>query len=106
MVQSNTPVHPVASTSNGHAPLVPDDPSPFASNGHSNGLAPTSTPSPATNGGKGISNGAGGLDAMQYDGDEGFVPLWEGSNLDRREFVRLALQAFQDMGYRCVFCHP
>ncbi|KPV75622.1 uncharacterized protein RHOBADRAFT_13767 [Rhodotorula graminis WP1] len=38
-------------------------------------------------------------DAAQYEGDEGFVPLWEGSNLDRREFVRIALQAFQDMGY-------
>lgn len=41
-------------------------------------------------------------DAAQYEGDEGFVPLWEGSNLDRREFVRIALQAFQDMGYACV----
>ncbi|GAA5843715.1 hypothetical protein JCM9279_000115 [Rhodotorula babjevae] len=38
-------------------------------------------------------------DAAQYEGDEGFVPLWEGSNLDRREFVRIALQAFEDMGY-------
>ncbi|GAA5960544.1 hypothetical protein JCM8115_003216 [Rhodotorula mucilaginosa] len=39
------------------------------------------------------------LDAMEYEGDEGFVPLWKGSNLDRREFVRLAMQAFEDMGY-------
>ncbi|KWU44917.1 WD40 repeat-like protein [Rhodotorula sp. JG-1b] len=36
---------------------------------------------------------------MEYEGDEGFVPLWKGSNLDRREFVRLAMQAFEDMGY-------
>ena len=42
------------------------------------------------------------LDAMEYEGDEGFVPLWKGSNLDRREFVRLAMQAFEDMGYTCV----
>lgn len=42
------------------------------------------------------------LDSMQYEGEEGFVPLYEGSNLDRREFVRLALQAFEDMGYRCA----
>ncbi|BGO89478.1 hypothetical protein NBRC10512_003937 [Rhodotorula toruloides] len=99
MVQSTNPSQPVASTSNGHAPLVSDGSSPFASNGHSNGLASTSSPSPAMNGGKSVSNGTGGLDAMQYEGEEGFVPLWEGSNLDRREFVRLALQAFQDMGY-------
>ncbi|GAA5848214.1 hypothetical protein JCM8547_004446 [Rhodosporidiobolus lusitaniae] len=39
------------------------------------------------------------LDAAQYEGEEGFVPLWEGSNLDRREFVRLALQTFEEMGY-------
>lgn len=28
-----------------------------------------------------------------------FKPLWPGSNLDRREFVRLALQAFNEIGY-------
>lgn len=58
----------------------------------------------ATNGFSSSSNGTvtRTTDAMQYDGDEGFVPLWDGSNLDRREFVRLALQAFEDMGYRCV----
>ena len=44
------------------------------------------------------------LDAMEYEGDEGFVPLWRGSNLDRREFVRLAMQAFEDMGYTYVTC--
>ncbi|GAA6006312.1 uncharacterized protein JCM10292_002643 [Rhodotorula paludigena] len=56
----------------------------------------------ATNGFSSSSNGTvtRTTDAMQYDGDEGFVPLWDGSNLDRREFVRLALQAFEDMGYR------
>ncbi|GAA5862183.1 hypothetical protein JCM3774_004812 [Rhodotorula dairenensis] len=62
-------------------------------NGHSNG-----------HGGAGVADDGSDalpkrLDAMQYEGDEGFVPLWKGSNLDRREFVRLAMQAFQDMGY-------
>ncbi|GAA6062457.1 hypothetical protein JCM10212_005360 [Sporobolomyces blumeae] len=40
------------------------------------------------------------LDSTMYDGEDGFVPLWEGSNVDRRELVRIALQAFEDMGYR------
>lgn len=44
-------------------------------------------------------------DAMDYEeGDTASVvlrkPLWEGSQIDRREFVRLALQAFKDMGYK------
>lgn len=43
-----------------------------------------------------------GRDALAYDGSQGFVPLWQGSQVDRREFVRLALQAFEEMGYACV----
>ncbi|BGP45859.1 hypothetical protein JCM10450v2_001694 [Rhodotorula kratochvilovae] len=82
MVQPPTPVAVLAFT-NGHALL--------SANGH----APTASAS------NGFSAGAeAGRDAAQYDGDEGFVPLWEGSNLDRREFVRIAMQAFEDMGYR------
>ncbi|BGP13752.1 hypothetical protein JCM10213v2_001690 [Rhodosporidiobolus nylandii] len=108
MVQSTTPASsglPGLSTesstpvlSNGHSTA-----SAVALNGHSNGLAAggsgadsgIATPLDGTL----AKNGARTLDAMQYEGDEGFVPLWEGSNLDRREFVRLALQAFEDMGY-------
>lgn len=36
---------------------------------------------------------------MDYEGGVEFKPLWEGSQVDRREFVRLALQAFQEIGY-------
>ncbi|GAA6004705.1 hypothetical protein JCM10207_000988 [Rhodosporidiobolus poonsookiae] len=88
------PVPAVASTS----ALVSNGHSSTASNGHSNGFG-------VGEGDHGhlASDGAAGkkkaLDVMQYEGEEGFVPLWDGSNLDRREFVRLALQAFEDMGY-------
>lgn len=39
------------------------------------------------------------LDSMDYAGDVSFVPAWKGSSLDKREFVRLALQALGEMGY-------
>jgi hypothetical protein len=39
------------------------------------------------------------LDSMDYAGDVDFVPAWKGSSLDKREFVRLALQALGEMGY-------
>lgn len=29
-----------------------------------------------------------------------FKPLWAGSHIDRRELVRLAMQAFEEMGYQ------
>lgn len=50
-------------------------------------------------------------DAMDYSPDAAsqntvdttgtliFKPLWPGSNIDRRELVRLAMQAFEEMGY-------
>lgn len=42
-------------------------------------------------------------DALDYPDDEkGFKPLWPGSELDRRELVRLALQTFKEMGYTCA----
>ena len=59
--------------------------------------------------GNGHSNGTrkaeGGLvmtDAMHYEQGAVFKPLWEKSQIDRREFVRLAMQTFKDLGYRCV----
>lgn len=38
-------------------------------------------------------------DAMEYEQGATFKPLWEGSQVDRREFVRLAMQTFKDLGY-------
>ncbi|GAA5910271.1 uncharacterized protein JCM6883_001136 [Sporobolomyces salmoneus] len=96
MVSSGVPLLGAPSPSNGHST------SEMESNGHSNGFAMNGNGI----GGAGateemeISENGKVLDSMQYRGGEGFVPLWEGSNFDRREFVRLALQAFQDMGYR------
>jgi hypothetical protein len=80
---------PLISSSNGHHPSS------------SNGFNPNGAGVSVENGGKKRE-----VDAMQYEGEDGFVPLFEGSNLDRREFVRLALQAFEDMGYRCVSTLP
>lgn len=59
---------------NGHAESA-------SSNGHDSGAAPVHT------------------DAMEYEGGIAFKPLWDGSQVDRREFVRLALQAFKEIGY-------
>jgi hypothetical protein len=50
-------------------------------------------------------------DASQIEGEDdstaststgtfNFMPLWPGSNIDRREFVRLTMQALAEMGYR------
>ncbi|GAA5877585.1 hypothetical protein JCM16303_003387 [Sporobolomyces ruberrimus] len=82
---------------NGHSTLASNS----ETNGHSNGFSSNGNGTAATmrDGPSEVSNGKA-LDSMQYRGEEGFVPLWEGSNFDRREFVRLALQAFQEMGYR------
>ena len=52
-------------------------------NGHSNGLAVETS-----DGAEYAAGGAG------Y-----FKPLWEASNHDRREFVRLTLQALHEIGY-------
>ncbi|GAA5867882.1 hypothetical protein JCM1840_003474 [Sporobolomyces johnsonii] len=102
MVQSGVPVPgatnaPSGGVTNGHAPAL-------ATNGHANGFGTSSDGVAAAAAKDGPlasgSSSSRALDAMSYDGEEGFVPLWEGSNLDRREFVRLALQAFEDMGYR------
>lgn len=78
-------------------------------NGHANGHGAAPVADGAGPDGAPTQNSAGGpaaiarrLDAMEYEGDEGFVPLWKGSNLDRREFVRLAMQTFEDMGYTSV----
>lgn len=39
-------------------------------------------------------------DALEYvENKLAFKPLWEGSDIDRREFVRLTLQALGDVGY-------
>ncbi|KAM0755447.1 hypothetical protein T439DRAFT_375809 [Meredithblackwellia eburnea MCA 4105] len=61
-----------------------------ASNGHGNGH---------TNGAVLPDNTENRIDAMDYDGERGFKPLWPGSELDRREFVRITLQALRDIGY-------
>lgn len=53
----------------------------------------------------GHSNGTGHVDAMDYDGESGFKPLWEGSDVDRREFVRIALQALEEIGYQLSLSH-
>ncbi|BGP53794.1 hypothetical protein JCM8202v2_001366 [Rhodotorula sphaerocarpa] len=77
----------------------------MTTNGHSNGNVPSDVDGPHSNGsadppaGSTVSTYVRPLDAGEYEGDEGFVPLWAGSNLDRREFVRLAMQTFEDMGY-------
>jgi WD repeat-containing protein 26 len=73
-------------------------------NGHStNGFATTSAAVPSTS----TSAVKARLDAMDYENSDApgaspsalFKPLWAGSTIDRREFVRLALQTFKDMGY-------
>lgn len=88
-------------------PILPPPipaPSSVASNGLSNGHA-TNGFGGAAEGLLGDSNGAVvRRDAMDYEDDDGASlvvrkPLWEGSSIDRREFVRLALQAFKEMGY-------
>lgn len=77
--------------------MGPPMPSMTHSNGSSSGNGETAE--------LGGSNGGGpSRDADVYEraGRGHFMPLWEGSHLDRREFVRLALQALGDMGYRLV----
>ncbi|KAL8286124.1 hypothetical protein RQP46_004612 [Phenoliferia psychrophenolica] len=79
------------------------------------GAAASSSSATATNGhhpasssashGNGNGNGATELevesvtDAMDYEHGEVFKPLWEGSDIDKREFVRLTLQALKEIGY-------
>lgn len=90
----------IEARTNGHSAMT--------TNGHSNGNVPSDVDGPHSNGsadppaGSTVSTYVRPLDAGEYEGDEGFVPLWAGSNLDRREFVRLAMQTFEDMGYTCV----
>lgn len=85
-----------ATLTNGHSTSSATE-----SNGHSNGLSLNGTMNGTTPRGLDGESDTGGreLDSSRYRGEEGFVPLWEGSNFDRREFVRLALQAFEEMGY-------
>lgn len=73
------------------------------SNGRAtNGFGAASTAPSASN-----STVAIRLDVMDYENSDApgatpsapFKPLWPGSTIDRREFVRLALQTFKDMGY-------
>ena len=64
-----------------------------------------STPTTLSNGhGFGLGSSTAATDGAEYAavGVGYFKPLWAGSNLDRQEFVRLTLQAFQEMGYRCA----
>lgn len=78
MAQSIDPDTPAAAPSNGHA----------TSNGHANGAAAAA--------------GAGTdrtTDAMEYEGGAVFQPLYAGSDVDKREFVRLTLQVLKDIGY-------
>jgi len=100
MVSSGVPALAAPSTtaaSNGHSRGESNG------NGHSNGFAINGNGSSSLVDKDMATNGM--LDSNKYRGEDGFVPLWEGSNFDRREFVRLALQAFQDMGYRFVVTH-
>ena len=60
-------------------------------NGHSNGAARTEEGESTM------------TDAMDYAQGAVFKPLWEGSQVDRREFVRLAMQTFKDLGYTFVY---
>ncbi|GAA5986718.1 hypothetical protein JCM11641_007751 [Rhodosporidiobolus odoratus] len=100
-LQATSSIDRSGASTNGHT---------TTSNGHSNGFGSGGAAGGGTETGTGggnatlgdgalVQNGKRVVDAMQYDGNEGFVPLWDGSNIDRREFVRLALQAFEDMGY-------
>ncbi|GAA5987610.1 hypothetical protein JCM5350_001895 [Sporobolomyces pararoseus] len=97
MVSSGVPIlgapTSTTSTTNGHSTSTSE------SNGHSNGFALNGNGNGASTAVDMTVSDGKELDSSQYRGEEGFVPLWEGSNFDRREFVRLALQAFQDMGY-------
>ncbi|GAA5932775.1 uncharacterized protein JCM15063_002199 [Sporobolomyces koalae] len=79
-----------AAVANGRSPNT--ETNGHLANGHSNG---------SSLGGKDIvmSPSRAVTDARHYDGEDGFVPLYEGSVFDRREFVRLALQTFREMGY-------
>lgn len=41
------------------------------------------------------------LDVEEYEeAGLSFKPLWKGSEIDRREFVRLTMQTLEEMGYR------
>jgi len=47
--------------------------------------------------GNGVGNGTTPLEDL----DEGkFKPMFEGSSVDRREFIRLTLQSLKDLGYQ------
>lgn len=77
------------------------DVSPVVENGHSL----VAVGNGHSNGGAGMQEGEVMMtDAMEYVGGVAFKPLWEGSQVDRREFVRLAMQTFKDLGY--TYVHP
>lgn len=50
-----------------------------------------------TGNGNGYHNGLGILDTQ--DIDAGFKPLYEGSRLDRTEFIRITLQSLKELGF-------
>jgi len=51
----------------------------------------------STSSGNGHTNGLANLD-MPNDQD-GFKPLYEGSRLDRTEFIRITLQSLKELGF-------
>lgn len=52
------------------------------------------------NGSSGGNEAGRRTDAMEYEeGEIEFKPLWQGSDIDRREFVRLTMQTLMEMGY-------
>ena len=80
---------------------------PTNGNGNGNGNSSSSSSSSISHSnGLGSDLGQAGVatDEAEYaQGGAGyFKPLWPGSNLDRQEFVRLALQTFKEMGYTLV----
>lgn len=75
------PDHPTNGHTNGHGAVA-------ATNGHS---------VPATNG---VGKHGKAIARVSLPG----TALYDGSSVDREEFVRLVIQSLQDVGYMCVAC--
>ena len=63
------------------------------------GYAPSSLPngSGSSSSGNGHANGNGVVG--MHDDQQSFRPLYEGSQLDRTEFVRITMQSLKELGY-------
>lgn len=101
MVQAHSALSPqngfATTASEGDTPMLASS---STSNGHSNGVGGSNGGSNlASNGSHASTSRAGVTDASKYEGGAAFVPMYPGSEIDRREFVRITLQALTDMGY-------